>query len=324
MSVMVMSLWSNWGTKRKVATGLMLWRRRLSPNTGLPVPGTAVKIGGLPCPPGGKTRLSQGTGENRGRVFGKPLHGIVVGSPLEILNPVHGEGLRITRSLPGGESARRDVPRCPQDILVHQIHVVLIVGGNVPAGVRGPVLRVPEPVFPIEPVSRVFRHAVVVQGRPDGPFRDIVQHEAILRLRPVSPPRHGVQGERCVAPPVDGPVVRQLDRIPTRGTVRKCRQQESALPRELDGKCRPGKPKDGDAPDFERDIPGYGIAVDRHIRSADSEFPVRFGFARTGRKLPLPDEKGTLPRFLDPLARDLVVVRADPYPPVIQHTELAS
>src|SRR4030065_598914 len=195
MSVMVMSLWSKWGTKRnEKATrekGEGPGEIRRSPPPGLPVPGTAVKIGGLPFPPGGKTRLSQGTGENRGRVFGKPLHGIVVGSPRETLTPVHGEGLRITRSLPGGESARRDVPRCPQDILVHQIPVVLIVGGHVPAGVRGPVLRVPEPVFPIEPVSRVFRHAVVVQGRPGRTFPDTGEQEAVLRLRPVSPPRHG-------------------------------------------------------------------------------------------------------------------------------------
>ena len=211
--------------------------------------------------------------------------------------------------------------RRQERVVVDQVEVVPGIGGQFQARVRGegagtvnvlPVIASPVPVL----------DAVPEQRRAERPPRFRVQRVPVLDFRPVPAAAHRVERHGGVAPAVDHLVVRQLQRIspgPVGGDVR---QQESALPRHLDGKRPPRHPQDGDAPDPERDVLPDRVLVEGDPRPPHLEIPVRLGIARAGGQHPLFDQERTLPRLLDLLARDEVVAAADPDVAVVEDSRL--
>ena len=225
------------------------------------------------------------------------------------------------RSRGGHEPLRAGKARRQERAIVDQVEIVPGIGRHFQGRVRRegtgtenvfPVVAPPDPTFDPVPEHR----------RSYGPRRFRIQYEPVLDLRTVSAAAHRVERHGGVAPPVDHLVVRHLQRIPPGAVGGEVREQESALPRHLDGKRSPRKPQDGNTPDAERDVFPDRVLVESNLRPAHLEFPVRLGVARACGQHPFFDQECGFSGLLDLLARYLIVAAADPDGTVVENTLL--
>ena len=73
---------------------------------------------------------------------------------------------------------------------------------------------------------------------------------------------------------------------------------------------------------MERDVFPDRVLVESDSRPAHLELPVRLGIARACGQRPLLDQERALSRLLDPPARDLIIVGADPDRTVVEDSRL--